>query len=135
VEGVRECRRVTRETFRVIGKLVTRKTSMRQVSGPIDIARISGEAARGGLHKLVLFMGLISLQLGIFNLLPIPLLDGGHLTIIAFESTIRRDLSLRVKERILEVGFYLLILLFVVVMFNDIVKNLPENLYKLISGS
>jgi regulator of sigma E protease len=58
VEGVRECRRITRETFRVIGKLVTRKTSMRQVSGPIDIARISGEAARGGLHKLVLFMGL-----------------------------------------------------------------------------
>lgn len=135
VEGVHECRRITRETFRVIGKLVTRKTSMRQVSGPIDIARISGDAARGGLHKLILFMGLISLQLGIFNLLPIPLLDGGHLTIIAFESIIRRDFSLRVKERILEVGFYLLILLFVVVMFNDIVKNLPENLYNLVSGS
>jgi regulator of sigma E protease len=135
VEGVRECWRITIETFRVIHKLVTRKTSMRQVSGPIDIARISGEAARGGVHKLILFMGLISLQLGIFNLLPIPLLDGGHLTIIAFESSIRRDLSLRVKERILEVGFYLLILLFVVVMFNDIVKNLPENLYNLISGS
>jgi len=135
VEGVRECQRITVETFRVIRKLVTRKTSMRQVSGPIDIARISGEAARGGVNKLILFMGLISLQLGIFNLLPIPLLDGGHLTIIAFESAIRRDLSLRVKERILEVGFYLLILLFVVVMFNDIVKNLPENLYNLISGS
>jgi regulator of sigma E protease len=135
VEGVRECHRITLETFRVISKLVTRKTSIRQVSGPIDIARISGEAARGGVHKLILFLGFISLQLGIFNLLPIPLLDGGHLTIIAFESSIRRDLSIKVKERILEVGFYLLILLFVVVMFNDIVKNLPENLYNLISGS
>ena len=79
-------------------------------------------------------MGLISLQLGIFNLLPIPILDGGHLTIIAFETTIRRDLSIRVKERILEVGFVLLILLIVVVMFNDIVKVLPDSVYRLISS-
>ena len=123
--GAGECVRMTRETFRVIGRLVTRKASMRQISGPIDIARISGEAARSGLHTLIRLMGLISLQLGIFNLLPIPILDGGHLTILAFESTIRRDLPLRTKERILEVGFYLLIVLFVVVMFNDIVKILP----------
>jgi regulator of sigma E protease len=130
--GARESVRMTRETFRVIGRLLTRKASMRQLSGPIDIARISGEAARSGLHTLIRLMGLISLQLGIFNLLPIPILDGGHLTILAFESTIRRDLPLRTKERILEVGFYLLILLFVVVMFNDIVKILPESVYKLI---
>jgi regulator of sigma E protease len=132
--GLDESRRMTRETFRVIGKLLTRKTSIRQVSGPIDIARISGEAARSGFHTLIWLMGLISLQLGIFNLLPIPILDGGHLTIIAFETTIRRDLSIRVKERILEVGFVLLILLIVVVMFNDIVKVLPDSVYRLISG-
>jgi regulator of sigma E protease len=131
--GVRDCRRMTRETFRVLGRLITRQASIRQVSGPIDIARISGEAARSGLHSLVWLMGLISLQLGIFNLLPIPILDGGHLTIIAFESTIRRDLSIRVKERILEVGFVLLLLLMVVVMFNDIVKVLPESVYRLIT--
>jgi regulator of sigma E protease len=130
--GAGECVRMTHETFRVIGRLLTRKASMRQISGPIDIARISGEAARSGLHTLIRLMGLISLQLGIFNLLPIPILDGGHLTILAFESTIRRDLPLRTKERILEVGFYLLILLFVVVMFNDIVKILPEGVYRLI---
>ena len=130
--GAQESVRMTRETFRVIGRLITRKASMRQLSGPIDIARISGEAARSGLHTLIRLMGLISLQLGIFNLLPIPILDGGHLTILAFESTIRRDLPLRTKERILEVGFYLLILLFVVVMFNDIVKILPESVYRLI---
>jgi regulator of sigma E protease len=131
--GFEECRRMTRETFRVIGKLLTRKASIRQVSGPVDIARISGEAARSGLHSLIWLMGLISLQLGIFNLLPIPILDGGHLTIIAFETTIRRDLSIRVKERILEVGFYLLILLMVVVLFNDIIKVLPESVYQLIT--
>jgi regulator of sigma E protease len=133
--GATESVRMTRETFRVIGRLLTRKASMRQISGPIDIARISGEAARSGFHILIRLMGLISLQLGIFNLLPIPILDGGHLTILAFESTIRRDLPLRTKERILEVGFYLLILLFVVVMFNDIVKILPENVYRLIFKS
>lgn len=133
--GAHESVRMTRETFRVIGRLLTRKASMRQISGPIDIARISGEAARSGFHTLIRLMGLISLQLGIFNLLPIPILDGGHLTILAFESTIRRDLPLRTKERILEIGFYLLILLFVVVMFNDIVKILPESVYRLIFKS
>ena len=124
-----DCRRMTVETFRIIGRLLTRKTSIKQVSGPIGIAQISGEAARSGLESLIWFMGLISLQLGIFNLLPIPILDGGHLTIIAFESVIRRDLSLRLKERILEVGFYALILLMVVVLFNDIVKILPNSIY------
>ncbi len=131
--GVQECRRMTRETFRVIGRLLTRRASIRQVSGPIDIARISGEAAQSGFHTLVWLMGVISLQLGIFNLLPIPILDGGHLTILAFESTIRRDLSTRVKERILEVGFVVLVLLMVVVLFNDIVKVLPDSVYRLIS--
>jgi regulator of sigma E protease len=133
--GVSECRRMTVETFRVLGRLLTRKTPLSQISGPIGIAQISGEAAKSGFESLVWFMGIISLQLGIFNLLPIPILDGGHLTIIAFESTIRRDLSIRVKERILEVGFYALILLMVVVFFNDIVKVLPSGIYNFFFGS
>ncbi len=129
-----ECRRMTADTFRVIGRLFRGKTSIKQVSGPLDIARISGDAARSGLHTLVWFMGLISLQLGIFNLLPIPILDGGHLTILAFESTIRRDLSIKVKERILEVGFYALMALMVVVLFNDIVKTIPQSVLDLFGG-
>jgi len=132
--GATECWRMTIETFRVLGRLITRKASLRQVSGPIDIARISGDAARSGFRSLVWLMGLISLQLGIFNLLPIPILDGGHLAIIGFESAIRRDLPMKVKERILEVGFVLLILLMVVVLFNDIVKILPESVYKALHG-
>ena len=124
--------RMTRETFRVLGKLLSFKASIRQVSGPIDIARISGEAAKSGLRPLIQLMGLISLQLGIFNLLPIPILDGGHLTILAFESAIRRDLSIKLKERILEVGFVLLILLMVVVLFNDIAKVLPDSVHDMI---
>jgi regulator of sigma E protease len=135
VTATRECKRMTVETFRIIGRLLTRKTSIKQVSGPIGIAQISGEAARSGLDSLIWFMGLISLQLGIFNLLPIPILDGGHLTIIAFESIIRRDLSFKVKERILEVGFYALILLMAVVLFNDIIKVLPNSVYNFFFGS
>jgi regulator of sigma E protease len=131
--GARDSLRMTRETFGVLGKLITRKASIRQVSGPIDIARMSGDAARSGFDTLLWFMGLISLQLGILNLLPIPVLDGGHLAIIGFESTIRRDLPIKVKERILEVGFYLLIVLMVVVLFNDVIKVLPENIYRLIN--
>jgi regulator of sigma E protease len=127
-----ECRRMTYQTFRIIGQLLTGKTSIRQVSGPVGIAQISGEAARSGVQTLIMFMGIISLQLGIFNLLPIPILDGGHLTVIAVETVIRRDLPLKVKERILEVGFYLLILLMVVVLFNDIVRVLPENVRQFI---
>lgn len=130
--GFVECRRMTVQTFQVIGRLLTRKASIRQVSGPVGIAQISGEAARSGIEALIMLMGIISLQLGIFNLLPIPILDGGHLTVIAVESVIRRDLPLKVKERILEVGFYLLILLMVVVLFNDIVRFLPENVRQFI---
>lgn len=133
--AIRECKRMTRETFRVLGRLLSRKASLKQVSGPLDIARISGEAAKAGIHSLIWFMGVISLQLGIFNLLPIPILDGGHLTILAIEAGMRRDLSLRVKERILEVGFVALMLLMVVVLFNDILKILPENLYRMLTRS
>jgi regulator of sigma E protease len=130
--GIVECHRMTIQTFEVIGRLLTRKASIRQVSGPVGIAQISGEAARSGIEALIMLMGIISLQLGIFNLLPIPILDGGHLTVIAVESVIRKDLPLKVKERILEVGFYLLILLMVVVLFNDIVRFLPENVRQFI---
>ncbi len=129
-EAVRECKRMTAETFRIIGRLLTRKASMSQLSGPIDIARISGQAAREGIRTLIWLLGFISLQLGIFNLLPIPILDGGHLTILAVEIAMRRNLPMKLKERILEVGFVLLMLLMVVVIFNDIVKILPNSLYQ-----
>jgi regulator of sigma E protease len=131
--GFVECQRMTYQTFRVIGQLLTGKQSLKQMSGPVGIARISGDAARSGFQALVMFMGIISLQLGIFNLLPIPILDGGHLTIIAFESLIRRDLPWKVKERFLEVGFYLLILLMIVVTFNDVVPELPEGVRRFFS--
>lgn len=124
VEAVRECQRMTRATLNVIGRMLTGRSSLRQMSGPIDIARFSGAAARTGAISLVSLLGVISLQLAIFNLLPIPVLDGGHLAIIGIEAVARRDLPDKLKERILNVGFWLIIALVVVVLFNDVLKNL-----------
>ena len=129
-----QCVSMTRSTFVVIGRMITGHASIRQMSGPIDIAKFSGAAARTGLSALVWLLGVISLQLAIFNILPIPLLDGGHIAIIGIETVIRRDLSDKVKERILTVGFWLIIALFVVVMYNDILKNLPQGISRLLPG-
>jgi len=125
VQSVRENVRMTRLTFVVIGRMLSGRASLRQMSGPIDIARFSGAAARTGTVSFIWLLGMISLQLGIFNLLPIPVLDGGHLAVIGVESALRRDFSERTKERILNIGFWLIIMLVVVVLFNDIAKNFP----------
>jgi regulator of sigma E protease len=116
---------ITGLTFYIVGKIVTGRASMKTMSGPIEIARYSGAAASSGLIHLMGFMALVSLQLGIFNLFPIPILDGGVITMLAVEGLIGRDLSLPVKERIFQVGFVFLLLLMGVVIFNDISKNLP----------
>ena len=117
--------RMTTLTFEVLGKIFTGQTSMRTMSGPIEIARFSGMAAAMGLVPLINFMALISLQLGILNLLPIPILDGGVIALLATEAIIRRDLSTRLKERISQAGFIFLLLLMGIVIFNDLAKNLP----------
>jgi regulator of sigma E protease len=91
-------------TFRVIRGMFEQRMSPKALEGPVGIARLSGEAARRGWPDLVLLMANISLQLGIFNLLPIPILDGGVIVLLLFESVIRRDVSMAVKERIMQVG-------------------------------
>lgn len=112
--------------FDVLGKMLERKMSPRTLEGPIGIARLSGEAARQGLPELIGLMAAISLNLGIFNLFPIPVLDGGVILLLAIEGLMRRDLSLQVKERIVQVGFVFLVLIAVFVIYNDILKSLPE---------
>jgi len=124
-QAVRENVRMTRLTFVVIGRMLSGRASLRQMSGPIDIARFSGAAARTGTVSFIWLLGMISLQLAIFNLLPIPVLDGGHLAVIGVESALRKDFSEHTKERILNIGFWLIIMLVVVVLFNDIAKNFP----------
>ena len=112
------------ETFDVLGKIVTRRMSTKSLAGPIGIAQISGEMYRRGFTDLLAFVAFISLQLGIVNLLPIPVMDGGHIFMLAIEGLMRRDLSLAVKERVIQVGVVLIVLLFVFVMYNDIMKTI-----------
>jgi regulator of sigma E protease len=110
----------------LVRKMVRHETSIRQMEGPIGIARASGEAAsQPGWTPLLALMAGISLNLGIFNLLPIPILDGGMILMLAVEGLLRRDISLRIKERIYQTAFVFLVLFAVVVIYNDIMKAVP----------
>jgi regulator of sigma E protease len=109
----------------LVQKLIQRKASMRQIAGPIGIGAAAGQAARQGVVPLLSLTALISLNLGIFNLLPIPILDGGLILLLFVESVIRRDISLAVKERIYQAAFVFLLLLGVIVIYNDLLRTLP----------
>ena len=108
--------------FRTIGGLLTRETSPKQLMGPVAIAQLSGGAAQVGWIALFTLMAMISLNLGILNLLPIPVLDGGHIFIMALEGLSRRDFSMRVKEKMLLAGFVALMTLMVTVVYNDLMR-------------
>lgn len=108
----------------VIGRMFRMQGSVKEFSGPISIARISGEMLRTGWKAVVFLMAGISLQLGVMNLLPIPVLDGGHIAILLVEGVARRDLSIQVKERIQQLGFAVLAALMLVVLYNDVIQNL-----------
>ena len=117
---------IVRQTFAALSKIVSGRLAAKSaLSGPIEIAALSGAAARSGFKVLLHLMGIISISIGILNLLPLPILDGGQITILAFESVRRRDLSVKVKQRIQNVGFALVVLLMVVVLYFDLVKNIP----------
>lgn len=129
-ESVRFNWNVTTETLAVLGKIFTRQVSAKNaVSGPIDIASLSGQALRAGPKQLVYLMAIISISIAIFNLLPIPLLDGGQIFILLVETVRGRDLSLTLKERIQQVGFLLIIMLMAAVILMDISKQLPEGIF------
>ena len=107
----------------VLHKLFTRRTAVQNLSGPIGIARQTGEAiSMPGWQPIIGLMAMISLNLGIFNLLPVPILDGGMIVLLLIEGALRRDLNQEFKERIYQVAFVVLILFAAFVMFNDVTK-------------
>lgn len=117
---------VVEQTFSILGRIAIGEASAKEnLAGPIQIAKYSGQAAARGLDDLILLMSLISVSIAILNLLPIPVLDGGQITILLVESTMRRDLSLRLKEWIAGVGFAIIILLMLAVIYIDVSKVLP----------
>ena len=108
--------------FKTLGGLFIGETSPRQLMGPVAIAQLSGEAAARNWTDLFTLMASISLNLGLLNLLPIPVLDGGHIFIMALEGVARRDFSMAVKEKMFLAGFVLLMMLMVTVIYNDLTR-------------
>jgi regulator of sigma E protease len=111
--------------FRALEGIIERRLSAKTLEGPVGIARLSGEAAREGPAAFIGLMSMVSLNLAIFNLLPIPVLDGGVILLLLVEMLMRRNLSLQVKEAFYKVGFVFLMMLMVFVLYNDISKMLP----------
>jgi regulator of sigma E protease len=109
------------QTIGVVGKLFSGRASVKQLQSVVGISQIAGDAVRKGPPQVVFLMAFISVNLGILNLLPIPILDGGMIMMLTIEGFLRRDLSLAVKERFVQIGFVFLLLLFAYVMYNDVV--------------
>lgn len=123
-DGAVQTWQVTQLTVLSLVKLVQRKLPLETLGGPIFIAQLAGQQAREGWVNLILFTALLSVNLGILNLLPIPILDGGHIFFFLLEAIIRRPLSLKTREVAQQVGMFILILLMVFVFYNDILRVL-----------
>ncbi len=129
VEGTRYALVMTssgiEQVFGVVAKLFSGRVSVKQLQSFVGISREAGQAVRKGPFAVISLMAVISVNLGILNLLPIPILDGGHILLLAIESFLRRDLSMAFKERFVQVGFVFLLVLFGYVMYNDVVRMRP----------
>jgi len=124
VLGVRETYFVVERTFNYLGKLITGRESPDQLSGPIGIAKVSGEVARiGGVGGLVGLVALLSVSIGLLNLFPVPLLDGGHLMFYAFEAVRGKPLSERTQEIGFRVGLALVLMLMLFATWNDTIGS------------
>lgn len=120
--GFLEMNKLLAQTLDFIWQLVSGTASAKNLGGPIMIAKVAGIAAESGASDLFYFMGFLSLQLGILNLFPIPILDGGHLVFLLYESTRRKPLSDRKQEIAQQVGLVLLVTLMGYVIYNDIMR-------------
>lgn len=112
--------RLSTAIFGFVKRLVVGQESSKQLAGPVGIFQMVGQSAERGFSHLIWFMAMLSINLGVLNLLPIPMLDGGHLMILSIEAIARRDLSSRHKEILQQVGFVFLLFLIIYVTFNDI---------------
>jgi regulator of sigma E protease len=121
-ESLRQNIVLSKTLFVVLKRLVTREVSVRSMSGPIGIAQVARSALIQGPRVFLYLVAFFSLQLGILNLLPIPVLDGGHILILLIEGTIRRDLPEIVKERVMQAGFVFLLAFMGLIVVLDFVK-------------
>ncbi len=120
--GAKRSKDLIELTLVFIQKLFAGHVSTSSIGGPITVVQIAGQAAQTDFSSILSVLAFLSIQLGILNLLPIPILDGGHLFFYAFELVFRRPLSLRAREWAQQIGLILLILLMVLAFYNDIVR-------------
>jgi regulator of sigma E protease len=117
---------------RFLRDLVVGRASTQQLGGPLEIASFSYAALQMGFMSLISWIGLISLQLGVINLFPIPVFDGGQIFVLALEGLFRRDFSPKIRQIWMQVGFVIFVFLIVFVILNDIVKRMPNGWESLI---
>jgi regulator of sigma E protease len=120
VEGGRATVDASTQIVRTVRGLFTGRISQREVGGPILIGQLAGESARAGVDPFLAFMALISINLAILNLLPVPVLDGGQFLFLLAEAVIRRPLPLKLRERLTMVGLVLIVMLMGLAFSNDI---------------
>jgi regulator of sigma E protease len=120
--GVTKTWDMTVLTIKGLWKLVSRQIDSSNIGGPIQIATEAGRQAKDGMASLALFTAIISVNLAVLNLLPVPMLDGGHLFFFVIEAILGRPLSLQKREAAQRVGFVLLMLLMVYALYNDLVR-------------
>ncbi len=118
---------VTGRILGVVGRLFSGRLSVRQLHTVVEISRAAGNAVHRGPMSVILLMAGMSVNLGILNLLPIPILDGGSILLLTLEGIRRKDFSLRFKERFVQVGLVFLLVLFAYIMYNDVVGLLPTH--------
>ncbi|MDH3974815.1 MAG: RIP metalloprotease RseP [Deltaproteobacteria bacterium] len=121
-EGMNKAVELTSLTLDILKKLFTFNLSIKSLGGPIMIAQATGAAAESGLSELIYLMAFISLQLGVLNLLPIPVLDGGHVFFLLAELALRKPVSTKAREIAQQVGFAILITLMLIVSYNDVMR-------------
>jgi regulator of sigma E protease len=120
--GVRETYTNISQTLQGIGDIITRRQAADQMGGPILMAEVTGKVAGLGIEPMLLWIAFISANIGFLNLLPIPVLDGGHLLFYAIEAVRRRPLSQRMQEIGFQIGIALVLMLMVYVNLNDLLR-------------
>ena len=121
-EGAKISGFILKETIRVVVGLVSGSLSLKMIGGPVFIAQVAGESARHGFVNLLFFIALLSVNLSLLNILPIPALDGGHLLFLLIEKLKGKPLSIKFRALTQQIGFALLILLIIMVTYNDILR-------------
>ncbi len=121
-QGVKKTWHLSALTIKTLGRMIVGKASLKNLTGPVTVAEYSGKTAVMGLATFTLFLGLMSVSLGALNLLPLPMLDGGHLMYYLWELLTGKEVSVQWLDKLQRAGFVFLILLTALALYNDLVR-------------